>query len=320
MRREKHRAHGPTVGVIGVAWRGVPVAMRHLAKVDRGDLARPHFSPVNASPSQAATKVVAEHRISLAIFTLQAFSCFVLGPCIMLAINALRTQFEQAIVSATLPVNGQYPRPWMTDLNDPLEALAFVVGRNPARTYPAARLSHARHVDALFNRNGQYCRAVYDELNEPSRTRENIDRFGVLLRQAGVDRILETNVICYSSPMSADLALPEHSDGRSAGRAVFSLLLRSIRPRVLIAHGAGTVHDLSKMMGASLPAPAQRPGPPPSVVLGTMTIITLPSLALPAWNRWHSWADEHLKSAAAIAAVALQQGAWSAAVLAEAPA
>jgi len=214
--------------------------------------------------------------------------------------------FESAISAATRPVNGQLPRPWMTDLTDPHGARVLIVGRNPARGYDATTLDHARHLDALFNRNGQSCRALYDELaGEPSPTRRNIDMLRTLLSDAGVDHVLETNVICYSSPMSSDLAKPEHVGGREAGTAIFRLLLDHIRPRVLMAHGAGTISDVAAIIGASLKPARSAPGEPAHVEFSGMTLISLPSLAPPAWNRWQGWAREHLWSAAEMAAVAL---------------
>lgn len=213
--------------------------------------------------------------------------------------------FEQSIFAATRPLNGQLPRPWMTDLSNPLDARVFIVGRNPARTYDASMLAHVRHVDALFNRNGQSCRGLYDELVESSATRRNIDLLNGMLKQAGVDQVLETNVICYSSPMSADLDEPRHAGGRTAGEAVFRLLLDSIRPRVLIAHGAATIRDLAAIIDFPLPPARAEPGVPASVKAGDMTIILLPSLAPPAWNRWQRWAHPHLQETALLAAHAL---------------
>jgi hypothetical protein len=194
----------------------------------------------------------------------------------------------------------------MTDLTDPLSARVFIVGRNPASTYDATALSHERHLDALFNRNGQSCRALYEEMiGAPSCTRRNLDNLRVLLREVGVTSVLETNVIAYSSSMSADLAKPEHHGGREAGRALFRLLLERVRPRVVIAHGAGTIADLGEMMGARLPPPCKQQGSPTSLEVDGTTLILLPSLAPPAWQRWQRWATPHLEEAARITAAAL---------------
>jgi hypothetical protein len=216
--------------------------------------------------------------------------------------------FERAVALATQPINGQLPRPWMSDLTHPRMAQVFIVGRNPARQYDATAVTHERHLDALFNRNGQSCRGLYDELVEPSLTRNNIDKLRQHLRAVGVTRVLETNVIGYSSAMSADLSLPEHAGGRAAGSALFRLLIEQARPSVLIAHGAGTIKALAKVLGARLPSPAGKPGEPTTMQAGGMQIIAIPSLAPPAWNRWTGWADSHLMRVASLAADALGRG------------
>lgn len=224
----------------------------------------------------------------------------------MLNLHSRQQAFEQAIAQATQPINDQLPRPWMTDLVDPLSAQVFIIGRNPARPYDARSLTHERHLDALFNRKGQSCRSLYNELaRKASPTRHNVDLFRGLLAEVGVDSILETNVICYASPMSSDLAKPAHTGGRGAGKAIFRLLLESIRPRVILAHGAGTVGDLAKILGTELPVARSEPGTPMNVIVGGTTLVLLPSLAPPEWNKWQGWARSHLKEAAAITAAAL---------------
>lgn len=214
-------------------------------------------------------------------------------------------RFERAIALATQPINGQLPRPWISDLTHPRLAQVFIVGRNPARRYDAALVSHERHLDALFNRNGQSCRGLYDELVEPSPTRHNIDVLRQHLRAAGVTRVLETNVIGYASAMSADLSLPEHAGGRDAGSALFQLLIREARPVMLIAHGAGTIGDLSKALGTKLLSPPDEAGEPVTMHAGGMQIIAIPSLAPPAWNRWTRWAGSHMARVASLTADAL---------------
>ncbi len=116
-------------------------------------------------------------------------------------------EFEKAISDLTQPINGQYPRPWMTDLSDPLAADVLIVGRNQRNGYTASSISHRPHLDALFNRNGEGCRRLYNELTggRVSPTRQHLDRLRKHLQCVGVSRVLETNVICYSAPMSADL-------------------------------------------------------------------------------------------------------------------
>jgi|TARA_B110000967_G_scaffold171343_1_gene181775 hypothetical protein len=43
----------------------------------------------------------------------------------------VRAEFEETISLLTQPLNGQYPRPWMTNLTNPQEADVFIVGKKP---------------------------------------------------------------------------------------------------------------------------------------------------------------------------------------------
>ena len=143
----------------------------------------------------------------------------------------------------------------MTSLSDPLSANVYVVGQNQAKGYPCERISHQRHLDALFNLAGESCRGLYDELTGgmPSPTRENIDGLSRELQLTAGAKVLETNVICYSTPMSADLRLDQHAGGAQLGTEIFSALLCFGKPKVLVAHGVGTRQVLSKLLGAPLP-------------------------------------------------------------------
>jgi hypothetical protein len=138
----------------------------------------------------------------------------------------VRAEFEETISLLTQPLNGQYPRPWMTNLTNPQEVDVFIVGKNQRNGYDCARLgSHDRHLNALFNRNSETCRKVYNEMTagKASPTRKNTDRFVKILASKGVHNILGTNVICYSTPMSADLRLGQHSGGGETWRRDLSI-------------------------------------------------------------------------------------------------
>jgi hypothetical protein len=195
----------------------------------------------------------------------------------------------------------------MTELTNPLSANVFVVGKNQAKGYDASRLSHRRHVDALFNRNGESCRVVYDEMTgfNSSPTRRNIDRLRQMLKAEGVTRVLETNVVCYSTPMSGDLRLPQHSVGTARGTEIFLALVHFIEPKVLIAHGSGTTNTLGSLLGAILPLPPDLPIVPTPTIVGNSKVFVIPSLAPPQWNKWHTWADQHLINVAKAVARAL---------------
>ena len=213
-------------------------------------------------------------------------------------------KFESTIRELVEPLNNQYPRPWMTKLDDPRRADVFVVGKNQSRGYPTDAVSHERHVAALFNRPPGECRRLYDELTDsPSRTRKNIDAFVGRLEDVGVENVLETNVICYSTPMSNHLRHESHDGGARRGERIFRFLLSSIDVRVLIAHGAGTVKKLTSILGCDLPDPPSCPDDGlSSRRRGEMLILTIRSLAPPECNKWSSWAHDHLLRVAEAAA------------------
>lgn len=213
-------------------------------------------------------------------------------------------RFVKEMAYLTQPINGQLPRPWMTDLTNPLSANVFIVGKNQAKGYNANGLAHARHLDALFNRSEQSCRGLYDEMtgNSTSPTRRNIDHFRSILKREGVIRILETNVVCYSTPMSADLRLTQHRGGSVRGTDIFRTLLGFVSPKVLVAHGAGTRETLNALLGSSLPAPIEVLSEPQGVQVAGMTVFVIPSLAPPKWNQWSGWADAYLTKVAQVVA------------------
>jgi hypothetical protein len=212
------------------------------------------------------------------------------------------SKLEATIREFTNPVGDQYPRPWMTTLQDPCEAEVFIVGMNQAKTFSVAEIGeHDEYMDALFNRNGQTCRGLYDRITQgiPSPTRSNIDDLNRRLRDHGVSAILETNVICYGTRMSADLARPEHHAGRQRGAELFSFLVSEIEPCVLIVHGAGAAKKLAAALG--LPnLPAEPTGPDQFAIQRssnngtTRAVFVIPSLAPPRWNTWQRWALSYL--------------------------
>jgi len=226
----------------------------------------------------------------------------------------MKTNLEAIIRALTEPLNGQYPRPWMTELQDPRQAKVFIIGKNQAKTFPAAQVGpHERFLDALFNRNGQSCRRLYNRMTagRPSPTRQNIDRLNMILKRAGIREILETNVICYSTGMSPELERLEHAEGKDRGRLIFRTLLEHIRPPVIIAHGADTRRELAGVFGAVLPECPERPD---QVAFSQVDqgeyrpwVFIFPSLAPPAYNRWSGWADPYLKKVVGEVGRLLQQ-------------
>ncbi len=196
----------------------------------------------------------------------------------------MNAEFERSIVELTRPLNGQLPRPWMTTLRDPCAADTFVVGRNQRNGYRLEEVgSHERHLDALFNRNGQSCRQLYDEITggKSSPTRQHIDGFARQLEQAGVRRILETNVICYSTPMSADLRARFNTGGAARGEEIFRFLLAAIKPKAIVVHGAGASRQLGRILAADLGPEPESAGDLRSSIHEGMLVVVIRSLAPP---------------------------------------
>lgn len=196
----------------------------------------------------------------------------------------------------TAPLNGQYPRPWMTNSTNPAGATVFIVGMNQRNGFPVEMVgTHEQYVDSLFNRGPETCRQLYDRVTAtPSPTRRNTDKLVARLALNGVTDIIETNVICYSTPMSDDLRRPEHSGGKERGRELFASLFAIIAPVVLIVHGSGTAEELGRLFNHSIPTPPRAMSEPVETAVGQATAIIIPSLAPPGFNKWARWAPEHI--------------------------
>lgn len=166
----------------------------------------------------------------------------------------INSELEERIWKLTEPINGQYPRPWMTTLSDPSDAQIFIVGFNQATEYPVSIVGgHDHFIDALFNRKGQTCRALYNKVrvdDGASPTRDNIDSLTTLLGEAGLRKVLETNVFCYSTKNAAELSDPIHNGGYERGSDIFRSVLDIIRPPVLIVDGKKALRNFVKLIGA----------------------------------------------------------------------
>lgn len=221
----------------------------------------------------------------------------------------MSSELETRVRALTVPINNQYPRPWLTDATDIEHARVFTVGRNQRNGFLVDAVgSHDRYIDALFNRGEMTCRQLYDHLTgAPSPTRRNTDRLVEHLGKHGVFDVIQTNVVCYATPMSADLRRPQHKGGEAAGTDLFRTIFGIIKPRVLIAHGAKTTQALSQVLGAPLPKPPIHPGTTSRTPIGETEIWVVPSLAPPAYMKWQRWADEHLELIAVEVAALLKR-------------
>jgi hypothetical protein len=150
--------------------------------------------------------------------------------------------FWDFVYELTNPINGQYPRPWMTRSRQPERSKVWLVGVNQATAFPTTACTHQEFVDSLFDPDASrrlYLRIRPD--SSPSPTRVNIDGFVRRIAKHGIDDVLETNVVCYGTRRSAELRRPEHARGRERGEYIFNALLDRIRPRVLIVNGVGPI-------------------------------------------------------------------------------
>ena len=204
--------------------------------------------------------------------------------------------FQAAIRELTQPINGQLPRPWMTNMTNPLAADVFIVGMNQRNGYPEKDIPHERHVDALFNRNGESCRGIYDEVThgKPSPTRENIDGLTNRLNSRDIHNVVETDVVCFSTPLGRDLKKVENAAGTRNGEEIFRYLLSEISPQILVVHGAGSLKRINRILdvrGVRVPRTADEIC---DVQIDRHLIIPIPSLAPPGFNMWSSWSQGYL--------------------------
>jgi len=218
---------------------------------------------------------------------------------------------ENELTALTKPINGQYPRPWMTNLKNPENAKVFIVGANPATAYKKREhvKSHPQFLDIHFNRNGYNCRSFYEYVREKdgktdSPSRNNIGALTNILKEKKILSVLETNIYCYSTSRFRDLKEIDHPCGKERGLYIFKSLLAGIRPKVLILHGAGVRKEFVKQFDGSIPKfPMDGSIPVKTKELfkkkvrflcHTSVVFVIPSLSAPGWNHWSSWSEDYL--------------------------
>lgn len=209
-------------------------------------------------------------------------------------------KFEQRIRELTEKINGQYPRPWMTDLKDPSCAEVFIVGSTQATAYRSDCVDYERFIDSLFNRNDQRCREFYEEYGtcyagetKPSLTRINIEMFTLKLKKVGVYSVLETNVVCYGGHS-------EYKGSVTRGKEIFRTLIREIRPKAVILHGVGVCDEFCSLFDLSLqlrPPNTKDEFVQKELDLGSQVFV-IPSLAPPESNKWQNWRCAYLNEVA----------------------
>lgn len=188
--------------------------------------------------------------------------------------------FEDRIRAMTVARAGAYPRPWTTE-TDPEQADVLIVGASSAKTFRIEDVgSHDHFLDALWNRNGQSCRAMYDAATtKPSRTRPNLDRLSRMLADIGLSS-LQTNVACASAPSDAEVS-PED---RTHGTALFKAVVAHVPWKVMIVDGVGASERLGRAFGMAMPPVPSPDSKPVQTTIDGRPVFVSPTLAPPSYR------------------------------------
>lgn len=190
------------------------------------------------------------------------------------------TEFEDRIRAMTVPRDGAYPRPWTTD-TDPEHADVLIVGASSAKTFRVADVgNHEQFLDALWNRNGQTCRAMYDAATaKPSPTRPNLDRLSQMLAAHGLTS-LQTNVTCASARYDAEVSEKD----RAHGTLLFRTVLTRVPWRAMIIYGVGATERFGREFGVAMP-PVPSPDTEPVLrAIYDRPVFISPTLASPGYR------------------------------------
>lgn len=224
-----------------------------------------------------------------------------------------RSLFENEISTLTKPINGQYPRPWMSDLTQPENAKVLIVGMNPATAYTMQHVkSHSQFMDVHFNRNGENCRSFYAYVRgkgdqNPSPSRLTIETLTEKFVNNEISEILETNIYCYATPNFKDLK-KNHPKGKEIGHKIFKAVIDGVRPKILVIHGVQVRKEFGKNFDVTIPTFPMEKGKPikttklfkSEVLFETHSsiVFVIPSLSAPGANHWQNWADDYLNRVA----------------------
>jgi hypothetical protein len=191
------------------------------------------------------------------------------------------TEFENRIRAMTVPGEGIYPRPWMTD-TDPDHADVLIVGASSAKAFHVSDIgSHDQFLDSLWNRNGQTCRAMYDAATtKPSRTRPNLDRLSGMLATQGLTS-LQTNVTCASAPYDAQV----RREARVHGTELFKVVVAHVPWKAMIVYGIGASERFGLAFRMTMPPVPSPDSEPVWTTMNGRAIFVSPTLAFPQYKR-----------------------------------
>lgn len=187
--------------------------------------------------------------------------------------------FEDCIRAMTTPRHDTYPRPWTTD-TDPGQVNVLIVGASSAKTFHTADVgSHDHFLDALWNRNGQTCRAMYNAATiKPSRTRPNLDRLSGMLAARGLTS-LQTNVTCASGRYDAEVP----DEDRVHGTELFKAVVAHVPWKAMIVYGVGASKQFGRAFGVAMPPVPSADSPPVWTTIQGRPVFVSPTLAFPGY-------------------------------------
>ena len=190
------------------------------------------------------------------------------------------TKFEDLIRVMTNRRSGDYPRPWMTDM-DPGQADVLIVGASSAKTFRVADVgNHDQFIDALWNRNGRTCRAMYDAATtKRSRTRPNLDRLSTMLDECGLTW-LQTNVSCASARYDNEVS----KEDRAHGTKLFKVVVEHVPWRAMIVYGVGASKRFGLAFDVEMPPVPSPDSAPTQVTVRGRTVFVSPTLAPPSYR------------------------------------
>lgn len=190
------------------------------------------------------------------------------------------TEFEACIRAMTVPRDGAYPRPWTTD-TDPAQVDVLIVGASSAKTFRVTDVgNHGQFLDALWNRNDQTCRAMYDAATaKPSPTRPNLDRLSQMLAAHGLTS-LQTNVTCASARYDAEVSEKD----RAYGTLLFKTVVRHVPWQAMIIYGVGATERFSHAFGVVMPPVPSPDTAPVLTAIHDRPVYISPTLASPGYR------------------------------------
>ncbi len=216
-------------------------------------------------------------------------------------------EFENTIWEMIQPMDGengqQLPRPWFTAFEDPQKARVFVVGANQKNGYDPSEINVMRHFNGLFSREGETCRGIYEEAGGRSKTRAQIDNLITRkLSNCGVNDGLETNLVCRSSRQFSDLDATE----RDQGLDIFSFLIKTISPEIVILFGKGVIKGFARWVTRStadsdyrglserlIHALPDEDSEPRFIHVNGAAVFCIRGLVHAGWTEWNPWAHAY---------------------------